>query len=260
MAGDIANREVRQKLQIVRTDLTQTQVAVTQISEVRAIESQRLILERELAALWEQIQDPLRPGCGERCRQHVSSIYSMLGDAHTDLAIPAIDADSQITLQWFNNFSSAVRNDFKKAFSSATTLEGDRIVQDIDRILAKLLQAEIIFTEITSTENLFKSEGRQLIDQIRLETQEIERRANAILPPSNQVKHREIESYIDKIGEIPIALHDAFINRPNFGVTVMAMILAVFVDMIPVLFALLIFRSINNMNNTPRRRTSRVAT
>lgn len=262
MAGDIANREVRQQLQTVRQDLTETQIAVSGISQMQSIESQRSVLERELAALWEQIEDPLRPGCGERCLQHVNNIYNLLGGAPTDLAVPAIDANRQITTQWFNNFSSAVRNDFENAYGNSITIEGERIVRDIDQILATFLEVEIIFSESTSTASLFRAEGRQLIDQIRLQTQEIERRANAILPQTNRVTHTPIESYIDKIGEIPIALHDGFIKRPNIGVTLMAMILAIFVDIIPVLFAFLIFRSISQMpsNNTTRRRTSRVAT
>lgn len=263
MASDIANREVREQLQIFREDLTQTRVAISQLPQMRELDSQRSILERELGALREQIQDPLRPGCGERCRQHVSNIYNMLGGAPTDLAIPGPSASQQVTAQWFNNFSTAVRSDFENAFASSATIDGQKIIQDIDRTLASFVDAEQLFSENASTASLFRAEGRQLIDEIRFETQEIERRANALLPSANRVTHRPVESYIDKIGEIPIAFQDAFINRPHFGVTLMALILAVFVDLIPVLFAFLIFRSINQMplnNNAPRRRTSRVAT
>jgi hypothetical protein len=57
------------------------------------------------------------------------------------------------------------------------------------------------------------------------------------------VQHTRIESDLDKIGEIPIALRDAFIERPNLGVTVISLLLAVFVDTIPVLFAVALARA-----------------
>ena len=260
MATDMANREVRQQLQIFREDITRTKNALENIPELRQLRVKRAELDRELTSLFQQIQDPLRPGCGELCRGHVDTIYGMLGGAPTNLQIPGASATNSATKIWFDNFSNVVKTDLEKANASPITQETEQTLQEIEQALLELRDAEERYAQ-TDTANALNM-GVGLTDQLRIVSQEIERRANSVLASNNYVTHRAIDTDIDKIREIPIAFHDAFINRPNLGVTTMALVLAIFVDIIPLLFAFLIFKSLShiNANSHTRRRSSRVAT
>jgi len=260
MSTDMANREVRKELQVFREDMTVTKSALENIPALRQLQAKRAELDRELTSLSKQIQDPLRPGCGEICRQHVNKIYDLLGGAPTNLQIPGASATARATKVWFDNFAQVTSTDLDKADSTTVTRDAEQLIRDIDEVMAELRNAEELYAQ-TNTANALNS-GVELVDQLRPVSQEIERRANSLLNSNNQVKHVNIDTTIDKIGEIPITFHDAFVNRPNMGITVMALVLAIFVDIIPILFAFLIFKSLAQFGTHHQhgRRSERVAT
>jgi len=260
MATDMANREVRQQLQTFREDMTTTKASLESVPELRELQAKRAEVDRELTSLFQQIQDPLRPGCGDLCRGHIDTIYDMLGGAPTNLQIPGASADTRATKTWFDNFVQVVMTDLDKANETTLTREAEQLLRDIDERMSELRGAEARYAQTDNANAL--NLGVRLIDQLRPISLEIERRANSVLASGNHVNHRALDTSIDKIGEIPIAFHDAFVNRPNQGVTAMALVLAIFVDLIPILFAFLIFRSLSQINSShiPRRRSSRVAT
>jgi uncharacterized membrane protein len=267
MQEDIAQRTVRDQFDIFREDLTSTKTALLGQRDVQDDRATRNLIETELTSLEEQLVDPLRPGCGERCREHVRNIYDLLGGAPTDLAIPSADASEAQVSRWYNNFASAVITNFEAQLTGSRYDQTRSLVQDIDGLLRQYRDPDAALREELDgrAAALLRGEGLEVISDIRQASVDIARRANAILPIDDAVEHRPIQSDLDKIGEIPVSFQDAFADRPNIGVSLVSLILAVFVDIVPILFALVIFNSDLHGNEPrsgqrPRRRVSRVAT
>lgn len=265
MQEDIAQRTVREQFDVFRDDLTQTRKALAEQPEVERVASRRNQLENELGNLSQQLDDPLRPGCGERCRSHIETIYQILGGPPTDLAIPAPDASETQVGIWFSNFQSAVEADFRSQVSAGRYGEIRSVINEIDSLLSEYSDPDAALSQELSGRSaaLLRGDGLQVISEIRQESVDIQRQANSVLPATEPVSHEPITSDLDKIGEIPVSFHDGFVERPNFGVTVVSLFLAVFVDFAPILFALVLFSShmtAGGQQPGARSRKSRVAT
>lgn len=267
MQEDIAQRTVRDQFDVFREDLTSTKTTLLAQAEMQRRLGQRTLIETELKSLEEQLSDPLRPGCGERCRDHILNIYDLLGGPPTDLAIPAPDASQTQVIRWYNNFASTVLANFEAQLEGSQFDQTRELVQDIDGFLSEYSDPDQALREELDGRPaaLLRGDGLEVISDIRRASVDIVRRANALLPVEDAVDHRPIQSDLDKIGEIPVSFQDAFIERPNLGVSLVSIILAVFVDFVPVLFALVLFNSDLQSNDNrpgqrPRRRINRVAT
>lgn len=267
MQEDIAQRTVRDQFDVFREDLTATKTTLLAQRDVQMRIAERNIIETELKSLEDQLADPLRPGCGERCRDHIRTIYDLLGGAPTDLAIPAPDASEAQVTRWYNNFVTAVLANLEAQLAGSRFDQTRSLVQDIDGLLRDYSDPDQALREELDGRPaaLLRGDGLGVISDIRQASVDIARRANAILPIEDAVDHRPIQSELDKIGEIPISFQDAFVERPNFGVSLISIILAVFVDIVPILFALVIFNSDFHGNDSrpsqkTRRRINRVAT
>jgi len=267
MQEDIAQRTVRDQFEVFREDITETRTALLSQSSVQRVLEQRNLLDTELQSLEDQLKDPLRPGCGERCRGHIETIYRLLGGAPTELAIPSPEASGSQVMRWFANFSEAVVGNFEAQLTGSQFDQSRTVIRTIDRLLGEYSNPdEALRSELAGRPAaLLRGEGLNVISDLRQASIEVARQANAILPVEDAVSHRSIVSDLDKIGEIPVSFHDAFIERPNLGVSIVSLILAVFVDIVPVLFALVLFSTAMvghdpNQANRHRRRSNRVAT
>jgi hypothetical protein len=245
MASTIAERAVRDQFETFRSDLTATQRRLIGQEVVQEHLGRRQLIEAELENLRQQLGDPLRPGCGERCEAHLEAINGLLGGAPTDLARPPVDAGAAVQMAWYGNYRTVVLQDFEARWGSGRVATSLRVSARIDQLLARHSDPDAVLREqLRETGNrLLLGEGLPVSATLRRESIDIERIANSVLPAGSQVQHTRIESDLDKIGEIPIALRDAFIERPNLGVTVISLLLAVFVDTIPVLFAVALARA-----------------
>ena len=243
MHFDIAERTVNQQFRIFREDLTETRSAVHSIPDVQQTQESRVQIERELDNLFQQLTDPLRPGCGERCRSHVANIHDMLGGAPTDLALPAVQADMDTNIEWFENYRATVMTQFVEGAAPEVYRTSVDVHERIEVLLATHNdpQAALEDEVASGSRDLFRGRDLPIIETLRQNSLDIERRANTILPPDSAVSHRPIQSDLDKLGEIPVSFYDGFVERPNTGVTVVSAVLGVFVDFVPILFALVIF-------------------
>lgn len=267
MQEDIAQRTVREQFDIFREDLTQTRRTLLSRPAYQQVSGSRAELQAELENLRDQLNDPLRPGCGERCRAHIRNIHEMLGGAPTDLAIPDPGAGEAVVNTWYENFSNAVLADFERRATRGSYTAIRAVVHQIDQLLVQYsdpdgaLRAELAGRPAA----LIRGEGLQLISELRQYSVEIARQANAVVPADEPIQHRPITSDLDKIGEIPVSFKDGFVDRPNAGVTIVSLFVAVFVDLAPVLFALVLFNAKITSNNVrpgqrQRRSGGRVAT
>ncbi|MBK5936086.1 hypothetical protein [Halorhodospira halophila] len=243
MAEDIAEREVGSAIETYRDDLLGTREALGEIPAVQRDEQRRREVVRELGNLEEQVMDPLRPGCGERCRGHMDNIHEVLGGAPTDLAVPSVSAPEEDQQVWLETYRNAVINDFMTGAATTTYLRSRELRERIDGILERTgnpLEA-LEAMRGGSGMGLLSQAAAELPRELQRTSAEIERRSNALLPEDMQVEHEKIDADLSFIGEIPASFSDGFVERPNVGVTVVSLLLGVFVDLAPVLFALVLF-------------------
>lgn len=246
MERDVAERTVVEQFRTFREDLTTTRSALVAHPKVREVSAERRQLERELTNLDQQLTDPVRPGCGQRCRGHVEQIEELLGGRVTDLAVPPVDAGKQNNEQWYNRYRETVLNAFEESIDDEfNELEG--LIERIGQLLGEYDDpyAALRSEYEQRRRAVVETRGFAIIAELRTHSADIERRANALLPEGEQVEHQEIHSRLDNLGEIPLSLRDGFIDRSNPGVTAVSTLLALFVDFIPILFAWLIFRPDN---------------
>ncbi len=243
MERDMAERVVSEQFAVFRDDLIETRSALLAAPVVDSVREQRRDLQRSLDNLKTQINDPLRPGCGPRCRSHVEDIHEQLGGPPTDLAIPSPDADAESLERWYENFRAAVIEDFESGVVPDAYQQVRALVGRIEALLDRHSDPYRALAEELAERNRALLERRDfaIIAELRTESREVQRRANALLPEDRAATHTPIRSDLDKLGEIPVSLRDGFLERPNPGVTAVSAILAVFVDIAPVLFAWLIF-------------------
>lgn len=270
MERDMAERVVSDQFSVFRDNLTATRRTLEASPVVTQVQAQRDELERSLESLQSQISDPLRPGCGQRCQDHVEAIYEQLGGPPTELAMPTPGAGSEAHQRWYEHFRSAVLNDFDNSAVPDAYQRAEALIARIDELLERYDDPQAALSEELQTRGRALTEHRDfaIIARLRNLSREVARQANAVLPEEEAVNHAAIRSDLDKLGEIPISIRDGFLDRPNPGVTAVSVILGVFVDVAPVLFAWLIFAPAAAAGGSrgedvrwPRRgRRSRVAT
>ena len=248
MTRDVTVSTMREQYAIFREDLQGTRVRLGETRTVAEGAALRSRVENELEQMWRQMTDPSRPGCGERCEGHIQTLVGLLGTPITDLARPgpaATDQDLRAFHETFRGLALAAlgtRADSQR-FDELTGLQ-----RHIDERLRFFGTAEDAIDEGVGLERL------AILSE---ESREIERRANALLPADRAVTHRPIDPTLGRLGEIVYSLKNAFVEMPNRAVTIMAAVLAVIVDAIPVVFALLVFRP-GEMAPTSKRRDTDV--
>lgn len=268
MERDIAERAIVEQFRTFRQDLTTTRSALAEHPQVRQVEAERRELERELTNLYQQLTDPVRPGCGQRCRGHVEQIEQLLGGRVTDLAVPPVDASAEENESWYTRYRESVLTAFEESIEPEYN-QVIELTEQIDRLLAEHDDPYAALRREYEQRRraVVETRGFDIVAELRNHSAEVERQADALLPQGQQVEHGQIHSRLDNLGEIPLSMRDGFIERDNPGVTAVSALLALFVDFIPILFAWLIFRP-DNRRATPakpgfglkRRSRGRVAT
>lgn len=232
MENDVIEQTLSKELDHFRSSLTDTRTKLQKLDSYIMIESKRIELDRELARLDTQIFDDLRPGCGERCREHLRNIEGILGKPLTDLALPGPGSNKQVMEKFIDRVRTFALTDLKQLSQSAQVPEIDQLIKDIDKLLL----------EFDATQSLIAERmGLSTLQVLSKESKNIERRANSFLPNKDNVTHAEIDPTLGRLGEIVYSLENGFISRPNLGATIMALILGLIVDLFPVIFALIAF-------------------
>ena len=264
MERDMAERVVTDQFAVFRDNLVGTRGALAEAPVITEVSADRRALQRALENLRAQVEDPLRPGCGQRCREHVEQIHEQLGGAPTDLAIPQPDAGAEATERWYAHFREAVIDEFEDGVVPERYHRTQALIERIDALLERYDDPyAALAAELEARDRaLVERRDLDIIAELRTHSREVARRAEALLPEGQGVGHEPITSDLDKLGEIPVSLRDGFIERPNPGVTAVSAILGVFVDVAPVLFAWLIFAPVAGERGSGGARggRSRVAT
>jgi hypothetical protein len=237
MTRDVAAETIREQLDVFQDDLIETRATLSGLAAVRAEADKRERVSQELANMFQQATDPNRPGCGQRCREHIASINSELTIPPTDLQVPAASDRFQ---EFYDTYSQLV-NDALDGEPSAATYVGVRTLsREIDQHLARY----------ASPQEVIESVGLPVLEDLAAVSDDVERRANAILPASAQVAHTAVDPSAGRLGEIIYTLRNGFVDVPNLSATVIASIIAAFVDILPIVVALIAFRRGVNLGGT----------
>jgi len=229
MTQDVAAETIRAQYDVLRDDLVSTRARLVSLGVVQSELEKRDRIETELQNMLQQATDPNRPGCGQRCREHIVTINAQLSIPPTDLQVPA---DATRFQDFFNRYSELVYEALD-AEPSASTFVAVRVMQrDIDDAL----------TRYNSPQEAIQTVGLSVLSEISDLSQDIERRANALLSDTQQVSHTAIDPGAGRLGEIVYTLRNGFIDRPNLSATILSLVVGTVVDILPILVALIAFR------------------
>lgn len=232
MREDVERTAISQQLDIFRSDLTSTKsVLLSQPVHLNA-RNQQAELDVELNNLYNQVTDPLRPGCGEECRVHLDNVTNILGSPITNLAIPPIGSNSETVDDWYNRYRAAANNQLETTHNATDYSDIVTIVEKIDTALV----------DFPDTEYLIQNRGglNTLSDMAAI-SPDIMRDANAIVPEANQIEHTRIDPSLGRLGEIAYSFQNGFGEMPNSTVTMLSILAASVIDIVPILLAFLLF-------------------
>ena len=233
MTKDVLASTVREQYRVFTTDLTNTRAKLNSVDAVVREGDRRAKIETELRQMWEQMNDPSRPGCAQRCSEHITKINALLGVTITDLAKPGASSTPEERKEFYDNFRGLVQEAQRNSSVSGPYQEIATLISVID---------EKIQFYGSPDDALQAGADLTILAQLSQDSQEVERDANAILPTAQHVDHTHIDPTLGRLGEIVYSLKNGFVEVPNLSATIMAFILSLVVDFIPILFALVAFR------------------
>ena len=241
MTNDVTAATLREQYDVFRDDLNNTQATLFALNAVQRERDKRNQIETELENMRQQATDPSRPGCGIRCQEHIRNINGQLTTPPTDLAVPASLSD-------FGAFYSRYRELVYAALDSESSARTYVSVSILTRDIAALLG------KYESPQDAIDQQGLSVLPEMANASEDIERRANAILGSGNAVSHTRIDPSAGRLGEIVYSLKNGLVERPNMGATMLSLIAAMIVDVLPIVFALIAFRRNVPLNSGPQTR------
>lgn len=241
MKRDAVVEALSNQLDVFRNDLVKTRGLLSEDARVQNISQDDVDLTRELDRLELQVLDPLRPGCGARCRSHMRNIERILGKPLSDLAVPAPGQNLEVYTDWLNRTREAILTDWKEIRLRGEAGPYMSIIDDIDKGLENFS---------TTPNDIADTRGLSALQEMSDISSSIERRANSVLKTEIPIDHTDIDASQGRLGELAYTFRNAFVQMPNPLVTVMALILSSIVDFFPLIFALMAFSS----TDTARRK------
>lgn len=232
MQRDVMSQTLDSQYARFRDNMIHTREALQATDAFVFTTSQRTDLRRELDRLYDQISDPLRPGCGERCEIHLANIQGILGKPLADTARPALGSPRDTVENWYNGIVTIAQRDLEAA---AQTTSYPAIAGILDQV------AQFMAAYDTPSRALAADQGLSILSELAAASEEIERRANSVLATEAKLTLQPIDRTMGRLGEIVYSFENAFREQPNLLATIVSMILAVIVDVFPVIFALVAF-------------------
>ena len=232
MRDDVTEATVAEQIQTLRDDLVETRVALISLEAMQFASEMQADLRAELDNLRSQINDPLRPGCGEECRSHMTNVERILGKQITNLAVPSIGSDSDVVEDWFNRYSAAAIDMLNTSLSSTQYPALEHLLNRIDGLLLEY---------DSSSRILANKGGLDALPRMSALSFDIEREANALLPEDKKVNHTYIDSTLGRLGEIVYAFENGFGAMPNPMATFTSLFFASIIDILPFFLSFVLF-------------------
>lgn len=232
MREDVAKSTVTEQLAVFRDNLVNTQSSLAKHSLVERSGEVRSDLLLELDSLRDQINDPLRPGCGQECRIHMAEIERILGRPITNFAVPGIGSPMETVNDWYSRYGNAAKEILFVSQQDSGVTEIFRLMGDIDDYLE----------DFESPEQVLSSKGGlEALGSMSTVSLDVERKANSFLVEDEFVSHVYINPSLGRLGEIVYSFENGFGQMPNPIATFGALILASVVDILPLLLSFALF-------------------
>jgi hypothetical protein len=233
MTSDILSSTVREQYRVFSDDLTDTRAKLIAVNAVREEANRRSRIETELQQMWTQMNDPARRGCGERCAEHIDAIDALLGLEVTDLSRPGPSSSANERKAFYDSFYGLVQEAQENSSVAGPYQEIRAVVGRIDERIEFYGNAD---------DALRAGADLSVLSKLSVDSRQIEREANSVLPSGEAVDHDFIDPTLGRLGEIVYSLKSGFVEVPNLSATIMAFILSIMVDFVPIFFALVAFR------------------
>lgn len=232
MRDNVTQSTVTAQLSIFRDDLVATRARLDALDSTQFAMHTRTRLKVELDNLRNQINDPLRPGCGEECRGHMNEVERIIGGEVTNFQIPAIGSNMDVVNAWFTRYSTAATEILSESLNATQYPAIANLKQRIDDALLRY----------DSVARIMANEGGlSALPNMAATSLEIERQANTLLPEGDVSDHRDIDPTLGRLGEIVYAFQNGFGEMPNPMATTVSLILASAVDILPFLLSFALF-------------------
>lgn len=232
MREEVTKTTVAEQLQVFRDNLVDTRTRLEKLDVFQGAERAKAELSVEFDNLYQQIRDPLRPGCGVECRSHLEEVERIIGHRPTNLAIPPLGSDPDTIDDWYQRYRATAEDIFAKSLAAT---DYDQVDAALDRIGRALV-------EFDTPERIIDAKGGlDALSEMSSISRDIEREANAILDIGQAVSHEPIDPTLGRLGEIAYAFQNGFGEMPNPLVTVLSIVMASVVDLLPFLLAFAFF-------------------
>ncbi len=233
MTSDVLSTTVREQYRVFSSDLTNTRARLNAVDAIGEETDRRARISTELEQMWRQMNDPGRPGCSTRCEGHIRAINALLGVQVTDLRRPGSSSTPEARKEFYDTFSGLV----------AEAQENSSVAGPYQNIRAVISEIDERLTFYGDPDDAIRAGADlSILSQLSDDSEKIERNANAVLPTGPEVDHTFIDPTLGRLGEIVYSLKNGFVEVPNLSATIMALILSIVVDFVPILFALVAFR------------------
>jgi len=232
MREDVTESTVTEKLAVFRDDLVMTRASLDGMEELSFARALETDLRVEIENLRDQINDPLRPGCGQECRLHMERIERILGREITNLAVPGIGSDMALVNDWYARYSAAAEDILSVTLETTAAPAIENLVRLIDATLLEYDSPERV---------LLTKGGLDALGEISTISLDVERAANALLPEDEAVSHQKIDPGLGRLGEIVYAFQNGFGEMPNPLATWVSLVLASVTDVLPLLLSFALF-------------------
>lgn len=234
MRDDVTQSTVTAQLEAFRNDLVATRTSLSDLEIIQYSNQMLAQIDVELDNLYNQINDPLRPGCGDECQFHMANIERFLGKEVTNIFVPPIGSEIDVVNEWYERWSSAAQEILRDNLNATQYPVVTALNQ---RIREALLRYDTV-ARVMASEG-----GLHALPEMADLSLDIEREANALLPEGDKVKHRNIDPTLGRLGEIVYAFQNGFGEMPNPVATFVSLVLASVVDILPFLLAFALFGS-----------------
>ncbi|MDE2789178.1 MAG: hypothetical protein OXI81_01975 [Paracoccaceae bacterium] len=221
-----------EQIEIFRNDLVETRERLAESDAMRRAATQRTNLALEFDNLYNQINDPLRPGCGTECRNHMDEIERILNHSPTNLAIPPLGSEPRVVDDWYYRYRAAAEEILTKSLLETDEAAVKKLIREVE---SALLEYD------TATRVINSKGGLGALTSMSDLSLDIEREANALLPEDDTVTHRDIDPTLGRLGEIVYAFQNGFADMPNPMATAVSIVLASVIDFLPFLLSFALF-------------------
>lgn len=207
---------------------------------IRATEERSSSLSTLTLNLREQVLDPNNPGVGPRAIEIIRQIKAALPEM-TDLAFPARAANATQNEEWLKRFEELVDSNLRETVPPELTSYYD-LRQDMERTLRFYKERIAQFQTATGADSAL---AVTLIENMASKTSEYEARVNRIVGAPDWVAPVQLRASDARLGEIVETFKSVFTQSGDFGVAIWSLVLSLFIDLIPLIYALTLVRPTN---------------